>query len=224
MLTGKFIFRLIPGLLLVALAVALYVAIFDPFAKKQEALIFESTTILQEIERIGKLELIKYNFKEIFDYKRLSEGKAMGSALLNNYNFSPDLKVIFVATGEAVGCIDMTRIQLSDIHNTKDSLTIALPPPELCYHKLDLENTHVFSISSSSWWSRIFSDSDEKTAALQTAYKLAEKKIAEAAISSGILNTTNEQAVQMLTPMFEATTGKKVRIIPSIPDTGMMLN
>ncbi len=221
MVPSKIIIRLISGLLLIAMSVALYISIFDPFAKKEDVLVFESTTILQEVERIGRLELVKYNFKEIFDYKRLSEGKAISSALLNTYNFNPDIKVILVATGEAVGCIDLTKLRESDIDVYKDSITIALPPPELCYHKLDMENTHVFSISNSSWWSRLFSDSDEKTAAVQTAYKLAERKIAEAAVASGILRTTNEQAVKMLTPMLEGMTGKKVTIVTSIPNSGI---
>jgi hypothetical protein len=93
-----------------------------------------------------------------------------------------------------------------------------LPAPELCYHKLDMENTRVFSFTNDSWWSRLFSDESEKTRALQTAYKLAERRIEEAALQSGILNSANEQAVKMLSPMLEGMTGKIVQISTAMPD------
>lgn len=220
MITPKLILKLLPWILLLVMSLFIYLQQKSLRSGKGGIEIFDSSVILREVEQIGKLELVKYNFKEIFDYKRLSEGKALGNSLLNTYNYTPDINVILVATGEATGCIDLTKLNISDISISQDSLTILLPPAELCYHKLDMANTQIFSLSNRSWWSRLFSNEDEKTNAVQTAYKLAEQRIEEAALQSGILQSTNDQAIKMLTPMLETMTGKNVKIVPSIPSPG----
>lgn len=184
----------------------------------------EASLILQEIEQMGKLELVKYNFKEIFDYKRLSEGKVIGNSLLRNYDYTPDLNLILVATGEAVGCIDLQKIESPDISIAGDSLIILLPPPELCYYKLNMDKTRIFSFEQKSWWSKLFSDEYEQNAVIQEAYRLAEKKIEEAAYEADILHSTNEQAKNMLEAMFEGMTGKKVLILTSIPEKEIEYN
>lgn len=217
MITPKLILKLLPWILLLVMSLFIYLQQKSLRSGKGGSEIIDSSVILREVEQIGKLELVKYNFKEIFDYKRLSEGKALGNSLLNTYNYTPDINVILVATGEATGCIDLNKLKISDISLSQDSLTILLPPAELCYHKLDMANTHIFSLSNRSWWSRLFSNEDEKTKAVQTAYKLAEQRIEEAALKSGILQSTNDQAIKMLTPMLETMTGKNVKIVPSIP-------
>lgn len=217
MITPKLILKILPWILLLVMSTFIYLQQKSLFSGKGGTEIIDSSVILREVEQIGKLELVKYNFKEIFDYKRLSEGKLIGNSLLNTYNYNPDVNVILVATGEATGCIDLTRLNITDISLKQDSLIILLPPAELCYHKLDMANTQIFSLTNRSWWSRFFANEDEKTKAIQTAYKLAEQRIEEAAIQSGILHSTNDQAIKMLTPMLETMTGKKVKIVPSIP-------
>jgi hypothetical protein len=217
MFTPRLLLKILPWFLILALSLYVYLKQQSLNSGKGGIEIIDSSVILREVEQIGKLELVKYNFKEIFDYKRLSEGKMIGNSLINSYNYTPDVNVILVATGEATGCIDLTRLNISDIYIDKDSVTILLPPAELCYHKLDMANTRIFSFSNSSWWSRLFSNEDEKTKAVQTAYTLAEQRIKEAALQSGILQSTNDQAIKMLVPMLETMTGKKVKIVPSIP-------
>ena len=161
--------------------------------------------------------MVKYNFKEVFEYKRLSDGKVVGNSILNTYNYNPDLSVILIASGEAVGCIDLTKLNVSDIYLKSDSVVIHLPSPELCYHKLDLENTKIFSFSKESWWSRLFSDEVEKNEILQMAYQKAEARLKEAAIESGIYQSTNENVVIMLKPLLEQLTGKNVSLSTSLP-------
>lgn len=212
MITPKLILKILPWFLLIVMVLTMYLTNYSPFSKKGKTEIIDSSVILREVEQIGRLELVKYNFKEIFDYRQLSEGKLIGNSLLNTHNYNPDMSVILVASGEAVGCIDLTKLEISDIQIDGDTIAIILPAPELCYHKLDMENTRVFSFKNDSWWSRLFSNESEKTQALQTAYKLAERRIEEAALQSGILNSANEQAIKMLSPMLEGMTGKKVKI------------
>ncbi len=191
-----------------------------PFVEKdnQNQHIIDSSVILKEVESLGKLELVKYNFKEVFEYKRLSNGKIIGNSLLNSYDYDPDLSVILIASGEAVGCIDLTKIELSDVGINGDSVIISLPAPELCYHKLDMENTKIYNFSDESWWSRLFSDEDEKSKILQMAYRKAEIRLKEAAIESGIYQSTNQNVTIMLKPILGQLTGKIVYFHTSLPE------
>ena len=223
MLSPRLIFKLLPWLMLTVMIFTLYITSRWPFvsSNEQQREMIETTTILNEIENIGRLELVKYRFKEIFDYQKLSESKAVGSAILKTYDFNPDLKVVLIATGEAVGCIDLQKMDASDIRAHGDTIIISLPAPELCYYKLDLENTKIYSFNKESWLSRLFSDDEEKNQALEAAYRKAEKAIREAALQSGILTQTNENAVNMLTPMLENLTGKSVLLITAMPAHGL---
>ena len=219
MISAKLILKIFPWLLLIIIVFTLYLTNHWPFSKKEKEYqhIVDTTVILNKIESLGKLELVKYNFKEVFEYKRLSDGKIIGNSILNSNNYNPDLSVIFIASGEAVGCIDLTKIKVSDIEEKSDSIFVQLPAPELCYYKLDLENTKIYSFSRESWWSRLFSEEDEKNEVLQMAYQKAETKLKEAAIESGIYQSTNENVVRMLMPLLEQITGKNVTLSTTLP-------
>ena len=219
MISLKLILKILPWFLLIVIVFALYLTNHWPFGKKEKEYqhIIDTSVILKEVENLGKLELVKYNFKEVFEYKRLSDGKVIGNSILNTHNYNPDLSVILIASGEAVGCIDLTKLKVSDINLKRDSVIIHLPPPELCYHKLDLENTKIYSFSKESWWSRLFSDEVEKNDILQMAYQKAEARLREAAIESGIYQSTNENVMIMLKPLLEQLTGKNVSLSTSLP-------
>ncbi len=226
MISPKIVLRLLPWLILAVMIFTLYLTNHWPFGKPSdnECVLTETTIILREIENIGKLELVKYHFKEIFDYQKLSESKALGNALLQTYDYIPDLKVVLVATGEAAGCIDLQKIDSSDIIIRPDTIFIHLPSPELCYYKLDLDKTKIYSFSKDSWFSRLFSDGEEKNKAMEEAYRKAEKAVRAAALRSGILLQTNENVVNMLTPMLENITGKKVMLIAAMPEKAIKMD
>lgn len=224
MSTPKLIFRILPWFLLMVIISTLYLSNYDLFPRGDKIEMVESTVILKEIEQLGKLELSRYNFKEIFEYKQLSDGKAVGSSVLRIHDYTPDLGVVLVASGEAVGCIDLAKLKPTDIHVSRDSIIVLLPSPELCYHKLDMKNTRIYSFNNNSWWSRLFSDESEDEAVLQKAYRETERRIEQAAYESGILNSTNDQASIILVPMLEAITGKKVKILTGIPEVKLELD
>lgn len=219
----KTLLKILPWGILVIIVFTLYITSHWPFSSENEAYqhVFDSAVVLKEIEDLGKIELVKYNFREVFEYKRLSNGKIIENVLLSTSNYNPDLSVILVAAGEAVGCIDLTKLELTDIVFNSDSVLITLPAPELCYHKLDLENTRIISYSKESWWSRLFSDEKEKNEVLHIAYQKAEKRLEEAAIKSGIFLSTNKNAELVLKQMLENMTGKKVGIETSLPKTSL---
>ena len=69
--------------------------------------------ILERIEAIGKIELVKYQLKDAIEYT-----KKRKDILL------PDAKILVVISGEVVGCIDFTKIHKEDIQTLGDSLII----------------------------------------------------------------------------------------------------
>lgn len=161
------------------------------------------TTVLEKVESLGKLELVKYNFQEITELTQRN----------NRYlGLFPagDSKAVLISHGEAVGCLDLTKIVMEDIQMTSDTLYIHLPAAEICYYKLDLERTRIYAIEKGVYYK------DEK-ALIEKAYKSAEKQIREAALSSGILANTTENAERILKPFLEEITGKKIIFTTKIP-------
>ena len=82
------------------------------------------TGMVQKIASMGKLELVKYTMKDIIEQKEI-------------HPILPDSRILFLAVGEVAACIDLTKIKKSDITQSKDSVIVFLPQPEICYSKLD---------------------------------------------------------------------------------------
>jgi len=155
-------------------------------------------TVLKEIERIGKLELVKFKFKDVLRFKKSS-----------GYLLVPDQEVLMVVSGEAVGCIDLMKLDSADIGQYGDTLICTLPPPELCYAKLDLDSTKVYDLS----FSKVF----DKTDLVQEAYRQAEAKVEQLAMNSGILEQTRQNAVLVLQPMLQNFSGDRKVIVRFAP-------
>lgn len=216
MTTLKIIFKLLPWILLLVALLLWSLGVELP-GKKGQTEIINATTVLEKVEALGKMELVRYKFREMYDYQSISQGKLSGETLLKTYNFKPDLKALLIASGEAVGCIDLKRLEPDDVSVAGDTLYVRLPEPELCYHKLDLENTHVYHFERSGWWSRFFSNDEEVKRTIEKAYKNAEKQILRAALDGGILEETNKNAHLILKPMLERMSGKTVVLQSSLP-------
>lgn len=170
-----------------------------PFKKKDDLppIVITHHTILESIEALGRLELVKHNFKEITEVSQKNE----------NYLWffeTPDSKAILITSGEAVGCIDLTKVKLNDINVFPDSVSIRLPKPELCYYKLDLNNTKLYSFETGYL--------TKKKDFIDNIYKNAEKQILNAALKSGILDQTKKNAELILRPFLEEISNKKVFI------------
>lgn len=200
----KVILKILPWLVLILL---LYFLVANytgwPFGETEEPKTeISNTTILNKIEALGKLELVKYNFQEI------TELTEKNSKFLGIFP-SGDSKAVLISQGEAVGCIDLTQISARNILVKGDSFIIKLPAPELCYYKLNLEKTRIYSIEKGVYYK------DEREM-IQKAYRVAERQIKEAALESGILKNTEENAEIILRPFLEEVTKKKVYFSKSI--------
>jgi hypothetical protein len=149
--------------------------------------------MIEKITNMGKLELVKYSMKDVIE-------KKVTRTLL------PDKRILFVAVGEVVGCIDLTKVVREDITATRDSVTVFLPNPEICYSKLDHQRSKVYELSGV--WSPI-----DRQQMIEDIYKLAEQKILQNAKEMDVLGKTKENAQTIFKPILENISGKRVGIM-----------
>ena len=161
-------------------------------------------TILQEVENLGRLELVRYNFKEI------TELNEKNRPYLGVFDV-PDSRVVVISQGEAVGCIDLTKIREQDIRLQGDTVLLRLPEPELCYYKLDMENTRIYSLEKQVYFKK-------ESELAQKALRLAERQMRNAALKSGILEQTRKNAEIMLRPLLENVGGRHVIFLEQLPE------
>lgn len=182
--------RLAPWLLLLLVALFIWKKFGDYFMPAKNQVKVTHHTLLDKIDDLGKMELVRYNFKDVVEYeKEVSQ-------------WLPNSRSVLIIAGEAVGCIDLRQVTAQDIIFTNDSvITIKLPEPEICYFRVDHEKSKVFAMSNT-----YFQDAE----LVDEGYKYAEKHIRKVALSSGILQQTAENADQILKPMLETMTGKQI--------------
>lgn len=148
--------------------------------------------MIEKITNMGKLELVKYSMKDVIE-------KKITRTLL------PDKRILFVAVGEVVGCIDLTKVTKENIISTRDSVTVFLPNPEICYSKLDHQRSKVYELSG------VWSPTDRQEM-IENIYKLAERKILQNAKEMDVLGKTKENATIIFKPILENISEKRVGI------------
>jgi len=148
------------------------------------------TGLVQKITSMGKLELVKYEMKDIIEQKEV-------------HPILPDSRVLLLAVGEATACIDLTKVTKSDIKQGKDSVTVFLPEPEICYAKLDHEKSKIYDIKGV-----MFEDGAKDM--VESVYKIAEKKILDDAKEMNVLGLARQNAQLIFKPLLEGVSGKTV--------------
>ncbi len=134
------------------------------------------------------MELVRFRFKDIVEYRK------------STYRFLPDSKVALIVAGEAVGCLDMTKIRPQDVVFEGDSVVrVALPVPELCTWRVDHSQSKVYRHRKTRFF-RMLSLSTKATATPSAT-------CAARALQSGILPQTTQNAEKILRPMLETMTG-----------------
>lgn len=188
--------RLVPLLFLAALGWFLWIKIgpaltaFNPLVQEPRVTVTHNT-VLAQVEALGKLELVRYRFKDVVEYRRA-----------NRLALLPDAKVALVVGGEAVGCLDLRKIRPQDVVLEGDSVVrVFLPAPELCSFQVKHDQSRVFSTENG-----FFQDAD----LVDEGYKYAEAQVRTAALQSGILAETQRNAQQILVPLLHTLTGRRV--------------
>lgn len=146
------------------------------------------SVVLEQVAAMGKLELVKYNFKDVVEQEIVRQ-------------WLPNSKAILIVHGEAIGCIDLTLIHPSDIQASGDTLYIQLPEPELCVFKIDQGKSKIYNTE--------YTFMDEGRL-VEQAYRQAEIQIKNSALEMGILDQARENAGKILTPILEKSSGKPV--------------
>lgn len=201
MTTLRSVLKLLPWVLVVT--TLLWTWMDRPFFFKkieEDQKVFQ-TSLLAGVEKLGRLELAKYNFQEVTEIKKIGE---VLDFRFFKYKIAPDAKAVLISQGSVTGCVDLTQIKSSDIYLQNDTLYVDLPNPEVCYFKIDLEKSRIYDLQIN------YLSSDDKSAFIEELYGVAEKEIKESALQSGILEQTRENAKLILEPLFESLTEKKV--------------
>jgi hypothetical protein len=146
--------------------------------------------IVSHVESLGKLELVRYNIQNIVEYKKLR-------------NWLPNAKTLLVAAGEAVGCIDLAKIEPDDIFIHKDSLSIILPAPEICYCKIDHRKSRIYQVDYGFW---------ETSELVDEAYRHAEEQLYMEVQNSDFEQDTKNNARKILEPIFNAMGFTKISL------------
>jgi hypothetical protein len=192
------IIRLIPLFLVIFLAILAWEKLKDfknPFGSGEVEV--SHNVLLQQISSMGKLELVKYNFRDVVESKIKKD-------------LLPDAKVLLIVSGEATGCLDLTKIRATDIAENGDTLVIHLPDPEICNYKIDHSKSKVYDTE--------YAFLDEAKL-VDNAFQKAEGQIAQNAQSMGILEQTKKSAEQVLKPLLENVSKKKVVLRYALKDT-----
>ncbi len=147
--------------------------------------------IVEKVVGMGKMELVQYQFQDLVAHEIIKD-------------WWPDPKVLLFVKGEAVGCVDFTKIDSAAITHVGDSvLILRLPQPEICYTRIDHDSSKVFDTQYTFW---------EEAEMVEEAYKQAEKEILHAALKGQIIENAKKQAELVLKPTLEALTGREIHL------------
>lgn len=200
---AKLVLKILPWLMVVGLLSWMLIQEKFSAAWVEGAKEVRQTTMLTKVEQMGKLELVKYNFQEVSEVKKMADYVDLK---FFKYKPVPDSKGVLISQGSAAGCIDLTKITLEDIAEENDTIYVSLPAPELCYFKIDLEKSRIYDLQVS------YMSRDDQKEFIQELYKVAEAQIRDTALETGILEQTRDNAHSILRPILENISGKKVMI------------
>lgn len=194
--------RLYIGIAILVVAVFTGYGIFQRLRSAGSQTVVTHEAIIEEIKTMGKMELATLYVKDIIEYK---EERA----------FLPDSKVLLMVSGEVNGCVDLQKLKDKDLELTEDKLVVYLPPPEICFSKVDHEHSKVYE--KTSW---ILLDDDAEL--IDKTYKEADKYLKSPAVTQKAMQTAAEKAPEILEPIFKKISGKKTveirfRTTPVLP-------
>jgi hypothetical protein len=146
---------------------------------------------IDKIEKMGKLELVKVNIKDVLE--QTSERPF----------YLPNAKAVLIVAGEVFAGIDFEKVKKEDIVDAGNDVTVTLPKPEILMSKVNHEKSRIYNVE----WGG-FSTAN----LVDEAYKNAELAIIEEAAKTGYEETCRNNAKALLTPLFRELSGKEVII------------
>lgn len=212
MMSLKLILRLFPWVLLVGALFYIIITHTSIVSVEEGDTTITNDIILQQTEQLGKLELVKYRYKEITEV--IKEAETIDMRLFS-YKMRPDARGLLISTGEATACLDLKKVKPTDISLKEDTVYMKLPYPELCYFKLDLDKSRLYDLKPG----YLTGNNKENAEFIEGMYRQAEEQIKNAALNSTIFEEAIENAQLLLVPLFEGVSGKPVVITFKLPET-----
>ncbi len=210
----KIVLKILPWLLTTGLLSWMLLSEKLDFTIHQGTTEVYQNSILTQVEAIGKIELALYHFQEVTELHKHADYVELFS---HKFKLTPDARALLISQGTAAGCIDLAHLQPTDFKVIDDTLHLLLPPPELCYYKMDLSSSRFYDLEISSL------DKQKRQEFTEEVYKMAEQQIKQSALELGIMNQTKENAQIILKPMLENLANLPVvlafRLSEEAPDT-----
>ncbi|MGA7839194.1 MAG: DUF4230 domain-containing protein [Ignavibacteriaceae bacterium] len=187
--------------LIVIIILGLSTGVFN-FSVIKNSDVSEHRLVLQRIEDIGNLELVRYNFNDVVEESVIRK-------LFDIDNLAPDSKVLVIVNGEATACVNLKEVTKNDIKTEGDDIIITLPTPVICYTKINHDRSKIYDAN---FTARIFNPE-----LIDKAYKQGEIKIKDEAIKLGILEQAKKNARKLLGPFLGGITRKNIKIEFKVP-------
>lgn len=146
--------------------------------------------LVHQIEQLGNLEVVKYNIQDMMEYEKVR-------------TWLPNSKAHLKVVGEVVACVDLTKLEQSDIYVMKDSVSLLLPTPQICHYKIDHSRSQVYNIEYGLW---------ESAQLVDQAYQHAEQNLYQEALKMGIAKESRENTIKVLTPILRSLGFKRIQI------------
>lgn len=194
------------GIVLVVLAVLYFVALptVAPELPELPSLDLDEnpqvqvhTIVVEEVQGMGYFQLAKLNVQDIITHSV-------------EIDYLPDPKVILKVIGEAAACVDFGQIDSTDILFVGDSMFLKLPAPQICYTRVDHDQSEIIETSNMTLYMNLNDDGQEL---INQAFTLAEEKIRSVAVQNGIFEVAEAEADKMLVPLLRRISQKDVFLV-----------
>jgi hypothetical protein len=113
-------------------------------------------------------------------------------------------KAALIVRGDYAIGVDLSAARLTDVDQQARTAVLTLPPPRVQYVRLDHERTRLLGVWSSGLWTITPGGGDADVAALNAAYRDAQRLVAAAAGEQDVLGRAKRQAEQVLGTFFTA--------------------
>ncbi len=179
---------------IVIFVLGILVGVFFTYTKmneKSEDVFVQHSVVVDKIESMGKLEVVKYNIQDIIEYKKMRQ-------------WLPNAKTALLVNGEIIACLDLSKITENRVVVSGDSVAVYLPAPEICHVRVDHARSKVYDMTYGLW---------ESTALVDEAYRHAEIELIRQSRNLDFEDKAKENATLVLTPMLNALGFRHVSIM-----------
>jgi hypothetical protein len=139
-------------------------------------------TIIRDVRSLARLETIQYTVEKVITAE---QGQGTLGVLFGD-------KLIFVAHGQVIAGVDLSKLGAGDIDIKEGILHVRLPKPEIFVAALDNEKSYVYDRQTG-----LLTKGDINLES--SARRLAEDEIEKAAVEDGILDLAKQNAENYLT-------------------------